>query len=106
MGARKEDYLAVAPPNSFIHVDDFNSPEDLAKYLHMLNQNDHLYNRFFAWKGTMKRINTKFYCRLCSMVHAGDSHKLTLQNAFQWWIGDHACVMPKSNDQKWLSWKD
>lgn len=31
MGARKEDYEKVAPPNSFIHVDDFESPKELAQ---------------------------------------------------------------------------
>ena len=28
MGARVEDYEAVAPPNSFLHVDSFSGPED------------------------------------------------------------------------------
>ena len=51
MGARVEDYQAVAPPNSFLHVDSFAGPEDLAKYLHVLDQDDDLYNGYFAWKG-------------------------------------------------------
>ena len=51
MGAPISDYKAVAPPNSFIHVDSFAGPEDLAKYLHVLDQDDDLYNGYFAWKG-------------------------------------------------------
>ena len=30
MGARPEDYSKVAPFNSYIHVDDFDSPKELA----------------------------------------------------------------------------
>ena len=69
MGARKEDYVRSAPQKSFIHVDDFDSPEDLAKYLQELDRNDDLYNEYFQWKGTGEMINTKFFCRLCSMLH-------------------------------------
>jgi len=38
MGAAKKDYLRVAPPHSFIHVDDFLSPKLLADYLHNLGK--------------------------------------------------------------------
>ena len=30
MGARPEDYARLAPPHSYIHVDDFESPKELA----------------------------------------------------------------------------
>ena len=69
MGARKEDYVRSAPQKSFIHVDDFDSPEDLAKYLKELDSNDDLYNEYFQWKGTGEMINTKFFCRMCSLLH-------------------------------------
>ena len=51
MGAAPEDYHRAAPPHSFIHVDDFRSPKELAAYLHQLDQDDALYNQYFAWKG-------------------------------------------------------
>ncbi|CAG5121936.1 unnamed protein product, partial [Candidula unifasciata] len=47
MGAAPEDYERAAPPHSFIHVDDFESPKDLADYLHKLDKNDDLYNKYF-----------------------------------------------------------
>ncbi|KAJ8024469.1 Alpha-(1,3)-fucosyltransferase 5 [Holothuria leucospilota] len=50
IGAPKEDYERLAPPNSFIYADDFKSPHDLAKYLKQLDENDDLYNKFFQWK--------------------------------------------------------
>ena len=36
MGAARKTYERVAPPHSFIHVDDFVSPQKLAEYLHVL----------------------------------------------------------------------
>ena len=53
MGAAPEDYRRAAPPNSFIHVDDFQSVEQLAEYLHRLDKDDKLYNQYFAWKGSV-----------------------------------------------------
>ncbi len=50
MGARPEDYARSAPEHSYIHVDDFEGPKELAEYLHKLDQDDRLYNEYFAWK--------------------------------------------------------
>lgn len=47
MGAHPDDYARAAPYKSYIHVDDFSSPKDLADYLHLLDQNDDLYNEYF-----------------------------------------------------------
>lgn len=58
MGAKRSEYERNSPKNSFIHVDDFESPKELAKYLHKLDSNDDLYNEYFKWKGTGEFINT------------------------------------------------
>ena len=50
MGARPEDYAVSAPYKSYIHVDDFDGPKELADYLHKLDQDDQLYNEYFKWK--------------------------------------------------------
>nr|VZI40529.1 unnamed protein product [Spirometra erinaceieuropaei] len=50
MGAPRSSYCAMAPPNSFIHVDDFSSPADLADYLIWLDRNDTAYASYFAWQ--------------------------------------------------------
>jgi glycoprotein 3-alpha-L-fucosyltransferase len=65
MGAMKEDYEIQAPSNSFIHVDQFDSPKQLAGYLEQLDANDTLYNEYFRWRNTGEFINTHFLCRLC-----------------------------------------
>ena len=63
MGAHPSDYEAVAPPKSYIHVDDFASPKALAQFLIKLDRDDDLYNSYFRWKGTGEFVNTKFWCR-------------------------------------------
>ena len=70
MGARPSDYAQNAPYKSYIHVDDFSSAQELAAYLHKLDENDDLYNEYFQWKGTGEMINTKFFCRLCAVLHS------------------------------------
>lgn len=49
-GPSKEDYQKVAPPKSFIHVDDFETIEGLATYLKLLDRNNTLFNEYFEWK--------------------------------------------------------
>jgi len=49
-GTRKADYLRMAPPHSFIHTDDFSSPEELGKYLLYLESNATAYREYFKWR--------------------------------------------------------
>lgn len=72
MGVTKEFYSTVAPENSFIHVDDFNSPKELAEYLHKLDKNDDLYNSYFQFQGTGSFLTEYGYyiCRLCAILHS------------------------------------
>lgn len=50
MGAKASEYAAAAPHNSYIHVEEFAGPEELATYLHRLDKDDNLYNSYFKWK--------------------------------------------------------
>ena len=45
MGARLEDYAQVSPHKSFLHVDQFAGPRELAEYL--LELDDEAYNQYF-----------------------------------------------------------
>ncbi|CAG0896295.1 unnamed protein product [Darwinula stevensoni] len=94
MGARPEDYERVAPKNSYLHVNNFSSPEELAAYLHKLDQDDSLYNEHFQWKGTGEFINTRFFCRLCAMLHAKDKvpYRGKGPELEAWWRGPDVCA--------------
>ena len=62
MGARPEDYAVSAPYKSYIHVDDFDGPKELADYLHKLDQDDQEYNEYFKWK-----VRKLFMFKICSV---------------------------------------
>ncbi|XP_054772712.2 3-galactosyl-N-acetylglucosaminide 4-alpha-L-fucosyltransferase FUT3-like [Lytechinus pictus] len=49
-GGTRAAYERVAPPNSFIHIGDFSSQQELVNYLLKVDKNDSLYNEFFAWR--------------------------------------------------------
>ncbi|CAM1303878.1 FUT7 (predicted) [Pycnogonum litorale] len=97
MGARPEDYRRQSPPKSHIHVDDYESPQHLAEYLHKLDQNDELFNQYFQWKGTGEFINTYFWCRLCAMLNAPSQHikPQAHHNVNGWWRGHGVCGYTK-----------
>lgn len=91
MGPSIQDYEAVAPPKSFIYVDSFDSPADLANYLHVLDQDDDLYNEYFAWKQMGDFIATKFFCRVCSMLHYSRHFLQEVRDVNTWWSGPGVC---------------
>lgn len=91
MGAKPEDYERSAPYRSYIHVDEFASPKELAGYLHRLDKNDDLYNSYFRWKGTGEFINTYFWCRLCAMLHDPVTSFRYYEDVNEWWRGNGIC---------------
>ncbi|XP_067669553.1 glycoprotein 3-alpha-L-fucosyltransferase A-like [Haliotis asinina] len=91
MGAHPEDYEEVAPPHSYIHVENFKSAKELAEYMKMLDKNDELYNEYFNWKGTGSFLNTKFWCRLCSLVSDDKKPRLIVENLETWWRSTDTC---------------
>lgn len=94
MGARPEDYESSAPYRSYIHVDEFASPKELAEYLHILDKNEELYNSYFKWKGTGEFINTYFWCRVCAALHDEEALKRPkwYQDVNEWWRGPGVCT--------------
>lgn len=45
-GLKRADYEEIAPPGSFIHVDDFKTTKHLSEYLQYLTTNDTAYNEY------------------------------------------------------------
>ena len=73
LGPKIADYEKVAPPHSFIHVDNFTSPKHLAEYIKYLDKNDEAYYEYHMWRNKyevkVSDYNLKPYCKLCSMLH-------------------------------------
>ncbi|CAF3607002.1 unnamed protein product [Adineta steineri] len=49
LGAKREQYQRIAVPNSYIHVDNYQTIEQLAHKLHRLNKNDSEYIKYLQW---------------------------------------------------------
>ena len=77
MGARPEDYAVSAPYKSYIHVDDFDGPKELADYLHKLDQDDQLYNEYFKWKVCLNIIFV--FCFFLAIDILFQIHDMTFQ---------------------------
>ncbi|XP_055905668.1 glycoprotein 3-alpha-L-fucosyltransferase A [Eupeodes corollae] len=94
MGARPEDYEVSSPHRSYIHVDEFASPKELAEYLNILDKDDELYNSYFKWKGTGEFINTYFWCRVCATLHDEEGLKKPrwYPDINDWWRGAGVCT--------------
>ncbi|XP_029025287.1 alpha-(1,3)-fucosyltransferase 7 [Betta splendens] len=68
LGPPPSHYKAVAPPHSFIHVDDFASVEELGEHLQQLAQDKKRYSEYFTWKQKWKvTLITDWRERLCKI---------------------------------------
>ena len=107
MGARLEDYRLVAPPQSFIHVDEFDGPAALAVFLHRVAADDRLYNSYFRWRSVGQFIDTKFWCRVCALTHEASrtDHRTAVDRLDHWWRGRGVCVTPR-HPRRWARWKN
>ncbi|PIK42324.1 putative glycoprotein 3-alpha-L-fucosyltransferase A-like [Apostichopus japonicus] len=61
VGAPLEHYIRKAPPNSFIHVDQFGSISELAIHLIELSGNDEKYLEYFKWRKEGKVVSVPQY---------------------------------------------
>jgi galactoside alpha-1,3-fucosyltransferase 7 len=68
LGPPRATYEAFAPPDAFVHVDDFSSARELAAFLAGMNESR--YRRFFAWRD---RLRVKLlgdwrerFCTICA----------------------------------------
>ncbi|WAR27717.1 FUCTA-like protein [Mya arenaria] len=92
MGAHPDDYRRVAPPGSFIHVEEYPNAEALAGHLKRLNELDDEYNDYFRWKSTGQFVDTKLWCRICSLLWDTDLPHQLIHDLEQWWRGDNICI--------------
>lgn len=91
------DYTAFAPPHSFIDVNDFESPKELANYLLLLNASDFLYARYFDWKKDFQvQLNPKQgWCHLCQLAHDKQLPTKMYNDILKWWVNDpDNCNLP------------
>ncbi|XP_061731150.1 alpha-(1,3)-fucosyltransferase 7-like [Nerophis ophidion] len=68
LGASLQDYEAVAPPHSFIHVDQFASVKELGRYLQQLAGDVKHYREYLQWRREWKvELHNDLKWRLCQI---------------------------------------
>ncbi|XP_041819775.1 4-galactosyl-N-acetylglucosaminide 3-alpha-L-fucosyltransferase 9-like [Chelmon rostratus] len=72
LGPPRQNYEDYVPGDSFIHVNDFSTPKELAERLIYLDQNNSEYMRYFNWR---RRFKSKVYeigrepaCKTCAYL--------------------------------------
>lgn len=101
-GLSAEDYSKVAPPHSYLHVDNFKKPEDLAKELERLSQNESAYSDYGWWKSFYKLEtewdnHKKAQCKLCKILNQilnGDREVRSYANMDLFWNTKSRCREP------------
>lgn len=68
LGPSRATYEALAPPGSFIHVEDFSSPEALATHLKHVAADTRAYEQYFRWRRSHRiQTITDWRERLCQI---------------------------------------
>ena len=86
------NYSAIAPPGSYIDVNDYSSAQELADELKRLSKEREDYLNFFRWKAETKVLQGwgQAGCSLCKSLHESKPTK-TYQDLGAWWIGGGNC---------------
>ncbi|XP_043936680.1 3-galactosyl-N-acetylglucosaminide 4-alpha-L-fucosyltransferase FUT3-like [Protopterus annectens] len=93
MGPSRQNYEQYVPANSFIHVDDFKTPEELANYLKHLDQNEEKYRSYFVWKRHFKvrldNFSGKCYCAVCREITGKRRGYRSVVSVHKWFWNDY-----------------
>lgn len=92
MGASKKSYQKLLPPKSYIDIEDFARPVDLAKYLLYLNETAE-FQEFFEWKKRFKVLNEHgyfktesfHYCRVCEALNYNSRQNKVYTDLADFW---------------------
>ena len=102
------NYKAIAPPKSYIDVNDFESPKQLSQFLIKLSKNKvsfcnlqidvifilkqefwwHFqaeYNSYFEWKKSHRLYTWQSFCQLCDYLNKPPFGSKTIKDAYEWW---------------------
>lgn len=97
MGPRENDYARVSPKQSYIHVDMYKTPKDLANYLNYLMNEPEKYLTFLQWRvHTQVELDnrvkwTNFLCPLCQMAYETDLSSRIRLNFSSWYNPKTEC---------------
>ena len=91
------NYSAIAPPGSYIDVNDYSSVQELAKELKRLFKAREEYLNFFRWKTETTVLQRSSLgenqegCNLCKALHDESRPAKTYQDIGAWWSASEIC---------------
>ena len=69
-GLTLEEYTAVAPPNSFLHVYNFSSIAELGSYMKMLTKDKEAFSQYNQWRESYGiELDQRKVCTLCEIAN-------------------------------------
>lgn len=84
----RPNYKKLAPPNSYIQVESFVSPKQLATHLEQISRNTTLFHQYHQWR-RLYDANYKFFttnsnwmCDLCKEVHTSPRKTVSIYEHF------------------------
>lgn len=103
MGSKKEVYKKLLPPGSFIYVEDFKTPKELAEHLLYIASNREAYNGYHEWRRKFKVLNEHgyfasevfHYCRICEALNYNDPKPKVYNHLEEFWNKDKNCYESK-----------
>ena len=102
--------LQVAPPRSYINIENFSNLTQLSNYLVYLVENPEIYREYFWWRDHYQLVSTKevqfeAFCNLCQVLHEKNSqgNDLATYSDFRnYWNPTGVCRHRPPLDNKFL----
>lgn len=102
IGSNYNNYKRIAPPDSFIHSNQFPTLEGLLQYIKNIEENSLDYFKHLQWKTVNEKsatidLTSIGFCKLCQVLHqsiietASSQFKLTTRHLRDSWYADE-CV--------------
>ncbi|NXD87595.1 FUT3 fucosyltransferase, partial [Halcyon senegalensis] len=90
LGPPRENYERFLPPDSFIHIDDFASAEELARYLRELSEDAERYQSYFQWRKWLKPVveaNWALHvCKACHFLQTTEARYRVVPDLSEWFV--------------------
>lgn len=96
MGAPATSLAKLLPPGSYINVEGFASPKDLATYIQYMSTSRDEFKSFFTWKKEFKilqehgyfKSDSYHYCRICEALNYNSREKKVYEDLHKFWSRD------------------
>ena len=88
------NYSNLYPAGTYINVRDYDSPKELAEYLHQLSRNSTMYNEYIYRKNSMDCHGGEesYLCRLCKYAHSHRGQVELIPDIRKFWSVESRCI--------------